>query len=406
MMSGGTSVNDQFTKQVMTHKTSAVGELLKLAQTNEVISFAGGLPAEEFFPVEALKQAFERVFGMGNKALQYGLTEGYTPLREQISQRLMHRNIRVSSDEMLLTTGSQQAVDLVAKVYLEPGAVILTENPTYLVALQAFRYYSVQIIPVLSDEKGMDPEDLAAKIEKYHPKLVYVIPTFANPTGWIWDTSRRVNLIEECDRNHVLILEDDPYGEIKFAPNDYYPSMMSLAQQAGSDCVLYTSTFSKTVVPALRIGWICGNRTLIKAMIHAKQGADLHSSSLDQQALFQLLDHYDLNAHILTISAEYQRRMQLMITLLHQQRLGQVNWTEPKGGMFLWLELAEELDTEMVLKHALQEGVAFVPGHEFYVGSPQKNTLRLNFSHTSVEEMPAGVERLGRAIHQSLSSVR
>ncbi len=403
---GGKTVEYQLTEPARTLKVSAVRELLKLTQTDAVISFAGGLPAEDFFPAEALKQAFERVFTTGNKALQYGLTEGYTPLREQIGHRLARRDIHVAPDEILLTTGSQQAIDLVAKVYLEPGSVILTENPTYLVALQAFRYYSVQIVPVLSDEQGMDPEDLRAKIEQYHPKLVYVIPTFANPTGWIWETSRRMNLIEECDRHNVLIVEDDPYGEIKFTPDEHYPSLMSLAQQSGKDCVVYTSTFSKTVVPALRIGWICGARALITAMVRAKQGADLHSSSLDQQALFQLLDQYDLDAHIGTIADEYQRRMRLMITLLEQQNLEGAHWTEPKGGMFLWLELAQDLDAEVVLKQSLQEGVAFVPGTEFYVGSPQKNTLRLNFSHTGREKMTAGVERLGRAIHECVSSVR
>ncbi len=387
-------------------KVSAVRELLKLTQSQDVISFAGGLPAEEFFPNEALQQAFERVFQAGNKALQYGLTEGFTPLREQISQRLAHRNIRASVDEMLLTTGSQQAIDLVARVYLEPGAVILTENPTYLVALQAFRYYSVEIVAVRSDEHGMDPEDLARKIAQYHPKLVYVIPTFSNPTGWIWDTARRLNLIEVCDRNNVLIVEDDPYGELKFVRHESYPSLMSLAQQSGRDCVVYTSTFSKTVVPALRIGWICGNGALIAAMARAKQGADLHSSSLDQQALFQLLDRYDLDAHILSVSAEYHQRMERMARLLIAEDLGGVHWIEPKGGMFLWLELPQDMDAEVLLQHALPLGVAFVPGTEFYVGPPNKNSLRLNFSYTGKERMTTGVQRLGKAIREVMAVVR
>ncbi len=384
-------------------KASAVREILKLTQGDSIISFAGGLPAEELFPKEALREAFDRVFQQGNRALQYGLTEGYTPLREAIAARMIQKGMPVSANEVLLTTGSQQAIDLLARVVIEPGDVILVEDPTYLAALQIFRYHSAIVEPVQTDDEGMDLAALEQKILDLQPKFIYVTPTFANPTGRVWSVERRQELVALCRRHDVLIVEDDPYGEIKFEPDTSYPSIYSLDAQDGGATVVYTSTFSKTVVPALRIGWAMGHAAMISAMTRAKQAADLHSSSLDQQALYELLTHFDLDLHIVAIRAEYKKRMLLMNDLLTQKQWNGVRWNKPAGGMFLWLTLPEGVVAEDLLSVAVKEGVAFVPGAEFYSGAPMKNTLRLNFSHSSPHALEAGVERFARSLGRYLN---
>ncbi|MHB1682512.1 MAG: aminotransferase-like domain-containing protein [Bacilli bacterium] len=385
-------------------KASAVREILKLTQNDSIISFAGGLPAEELFPKEALQQAFERVFQQGNRALQYGLTEGYTPLREAIAARMVQKGMPISARDVLLTTGSQQAIDLLARVLIEPGDVILVEDPTYLSALQIFRYHSAVVEPVQTDDDGMDLAALEQKILHLKPKFLYVTPTFGNPTGRVWSVERRQQLVTLCRLHDVLIVEDDPYGEIIFDPTASYPSIYSLDALDGGATVVYTSTFSKIVAPALRIGWVMGHPTVIGALARAKQAADLHSSSLDQQALFQLLAHFDLDAHIAVIRTEYKKRMLLMDDLLTQYQLSGVRWNKPAGGMFLWLTLPETVMAEDLLSVAVKEGVAFVPGTEFYAHTPEKNTLRLNFSHSAPLALEAGVERLSRSLDHYLDT--
>jgi 2-aminoadipate transaminase len=287
-------------------KSSAVRDILKLTQGNAVISLAGGLPAEEHFPIEAVKEAFERVFQHGGKSsLQYGLTEGYTPLREAICQRMAKKGASVKPENMLITTGSQQAIYLLTRIYMSAGDVVLVENPTYLAALQIFQASGVRVVGVEADQDGMLLDDLEAKLKRHRPKMVYVTPTFANPTGKVWSLERRKGLLALCKPNNVLILEDDPYGEIQFDEKAEYPSIFSLDDHPEGSAVMYTSTFSKTVVPALRTGWIIGDSRVIAQMAKAKQAVDLHSSTLDQQALHQLLTHFDLDAHIRTIRNEY-----------------------------------------------------------------------------------------------------
>ncbi|MFC7439791.1 PLP-dependent aminotransferase family protein [Laceyella putida] len=386
-------------------QASAVREILKLTQGNSIISLAGGLPAEELFPVEALQQAFARVFASGGKALQYGLTEGYTPLREQIGHRLAQKGMAANLENILLTTGSQQAIDLLARVFIDPGDVILVENPTYLAALQIFQYYKAQVVAVNSDSLGMDMDDLLTKIKRHRPKLVYITPTFSNPTGKVWSVERRQALLNLCRKHNVVIVEDDPYGELSFHPDEHVPSIYSMDQHPDGSIVVYTSTVSKTVVPALRSGWVIGDRRIISALVRAKQAADLHSSSLDQQALYQLFTHFDIDAHIEKIRREYKGRMQLMTGLLAKQQWDDIHWNQPKGGMFLWVELPVSINAEMLFQEAVREGVSFVPGTEFYVGAPRLNTLRLNFSHPSPEELTIGIERLARAVNNCLQTV-
>ena len=396
-------MNYRYSTRLDSFSSSAVREILKLTQRKSIISFAGGLPAEEHFPVAAIGEAFDRVLAAGNKALQYGLTEGYLPLRESICKWMVPKGVTITPDDLLMTTGSQQAIDLLTRIYIDPGDVILVEKPTYLSALQVFRSYGAELVSVETDEDGMVPDDLAAKLKQYSPKLVYAIPTFSNPTGKAWSLERRKGVLELCRASDALILEDDPYGELKFGDASVtYPSLFSLDQHPQGSCVVYTSTFSKTVAPALRTGWVMADPEVIRHMARAKQAADLHSSSLDQQALHQLIEHFDLAGHIEFVRKEYEARMRQMAELLSQQQWPGVTWNEPKGGMFFWLTLPESVDTAELLKTAVDLGVAFVPGVSFFADGSGRNTMRLNFTHNDFEGTVAGMKRLNEAMETVL----
>ncbi len=374
------------------YKSSAVRDILKVTQQGNVISFAGGLPAEDIFPIEDVKIAYEKVFASGNSSLQYGLTEGFIPLREAIQPRMAKKGISSTPDNIMLTTGSQQVIDLFSRIMLAPGDVVLTEDPTYLSALQVFRSFGAKTIAVSSDDHGMLSDDLKAKMEKYHPKFIYVIPTFSNPDGKVWTLERRQKLLELCCEFNVLILEDDPYGDIQFHPEEQYTPLAELDQHQSH--VLYTSTFSKSVVPALRTGWVTGPKEIVQMMVRAKQMNDLHSSSIDQQALYYLLRDFNLDDHIEKIRSVYYERMLIMRNYL--QRLGSDLFTfkEPKGGMFMWVKGNEQINTTNLLNEAVENGVAFVPGAPFYVEHPKYNTFRLNFSHSTPEKIELGMDRL------------
>jgi 2-aminoadipate transaminase len=385
-------LNYSFAPQTKNYESSAVRDILKVTQQAHIISFAGGLPAEDIFPLEAVKNAYEQVFASGKSSLQYGLTEGYIPLREAIQSRMSRKGISSTPENILLTTGSQQVIDLFSRIMLAPGDVVLTEDPTYLSALQVFQSYGANVVAVKSDEHGMEPDDLKVKLEQLHPKFVYIIPTFSNPDGKVWSNERREILLSLCYENDVLILEDDPYGDIQFNQDEKYKPVASLDSYQSH--VLYTSTFSKSVVPALRTGWVTGPLEVVQMMAKAKQMNDLHSSSIDQQALYYLLRDFNLDEHIEHVRKEYYLRMCIMRDYL--QRLGSdlFTWKEPKGGMFMWVEGNEHINTTTLLHEAVENGVAFVPGAPFYVNQPKYNTFRLNFSHSTPEKIKLGMDRL------------
>lgn len=387
----------KFSKSVEALSSSAVREILKLTQGNQVLSLAGGLPAEDSFPIAEMREAFNRSFDLGAKALQYGLTDGYLPLREWVASRMKQKQMNVGVDNMLLTTGSQQAVDLLCRVYLDEGDVVLVENPTYLAAVQLFQFRGIRAIPVDGDEEGMDLDDLARKIAQYRPKMAYVIPTFANPTGKVWSLERRLGLLRQCKENNILILEDDPYGEIQFDGQEPYRSILSLDEHPEDSCVVYTSTFSKIVAPGLRTGWAIGDKRVIQMMVKAKQAVDLQSSTIDQIALHQLLDNFDLERHIDKIRASYKERMEWMHELMVAQNWSGVTWEKPRGGMFLWVTLPEHVDSEKLLAASVKEGVAFVPGKPFYAAEAQANTMRLNYTLLNKEDTQLAISRLGKA---------
>ncbi|GAB7054523.1 MULTISPECIES: PLP-dependent aminotransferase family protein [unclassified Paenibacillus] len=394
-------MNYHFSDTINSFESSAVREILKLTQGRSIISLAGGLPNEQYFPHEAVRDAFARVFERGSKSvLQYGLTEGYTPLRESLTKHLARKGIKAGIENMLLTTGSQQAIDLLTRIYIDPGDVILVEKPTYLAAIQVFQSYKAKLVSVDCDENGMNLEDLERKIKQHRPKMIYVIPTFANPTGKAWSLERRQGTLNLCKSNSVLILEDDPYGELRFNDTEIFPSIYSLDDGPNGGAVVYTSTFSKIVAPALRTGWVVGDKNVILHMTRAKQAADLHSSTMDQQALHELFQQFDLYSHIDLIRTQYESRMREMVRLLQAKNWEGVRWNEPKGGMFIWVEMPQGIDTQELFKLAVEEGVAFVPGISFFADEPQRNSMRLNFTHTDSEEMVLAFDRLERALQR------
>ncbi|MWC26864.1 aminotransferase-like domain-containing protein [Paenibacillus sp. MMS18-CY102] len=379
-------------------KSSVTRDILKLTQGKgkSIISFAGGMPAEELFPLDAIRDAGASVFARGRGTLQYGLTEGYTPLREQLAARMTASGMPTEAERILLTTGSQQAIELASRVLTEPGDVVLVENPTYLAGLQIFSMQGLRVVSVPSDDDGMLLEEAEELVKRHKPRLVYVVPTFGNPTGRVWSQERREGLLALCQRYGIPIIEDDPYGEIKFDPTASYPSIYAMAGAEGG--VLYTSSFSKIVAPALRAGWAAGDGPLIAMMAKAKQSADLHSSSLDQQLLSELLQQFDLEEHIRGVAAAYFDRMNEMQELLRAYCPVGVTWNAPEGGMFLWLTLPEGLDAEALLRVAIAKGVAFVPGVAFYAEEPERNTARLSFTLNTGERMAQGIRLFAEAI--------
>ncbi|MBD2845767.1 PLP-dependent aminotransferase family protein [Paenibacillus sp. IB182496] len=393
----------RFSKSVGTLTSSAVRDILKLTQGQEIISFAGGLPAEELFPLEAVRAAADRVFALGHKTLQYGVTEGHVPLREQLCVRMAAKSMDVHPEQMLLTTGSQQAIDLVARVLTEPGDVVLVESPTYLASLQVFRMYGLRVVSVDSDAHGMLIDEAERLMQTLNPRLVYVVPTFGNPTGRTWSTERRKGLVALSQRYGVPVIEDDPYGDIRFDEQLQVPTLMSMQPTVDGGGVIYLGSFSKTVAPALRTGWAIADREVVRMMAKAKQAADLHSSMLDQQTLDQLLQVFPLDDHIRHVSSAYASRMQAMQKELESRGRGDLSWQEPLGGMFLWLELPEALDAQTLLRAAVLKGVAFVPGTSFFAEKPKRNTARLNFTHTGGERMRQGIARLFEAMDEFLA---
>ncbi|MDE5414925.1 aminotransferase-like domain-containing protein [Alkalihalobacterium chitinilyticum] len=395
-----------FAKRVRHLQSSAVRDILKVVSKGNVISFAGGLPDDDLFPLEGIREAFEETFKSGKKSLQYIETEGFLPLRDLLIDRMSRKDITsYHSDEILLTTGSQQAIDLFSRVTFNPGDIILTENPTYLAALQVFESYEAKVVPVESDEHGMIEADLVKKIKKYKPKCIYVVPTFSNPAGKVWSNERRKMVLKLAQKYHVIIFEDDPYGDIQFNKDETYYPIASFDKEGTH--VLYTSTFSKTAVPALRTGWIAGPHQIIRIMSQAKQANDLHSNSLSQQALYHLCTNYDLDGHIRNLIEVYHSRMNIMLHELEKANLPGMSYVVPKGGMFFWIELDESIDTTELLKTAVERGVAYVPGAPFYVGKGKKNALRLNYTHSTPEKLETGMKILTDVIkeHTSLKEV-
>lgn len=401
----------RFAQRTQRMASSIIRELLKYTEKPEIISFAGGLPAPDVFPVEAFKAAAARVLGeFGAQALQYGTTEGYQPLREMLARFSSRSGVEVTPENILVTTGSQQALDLLGKVFINPGDRILVESPTYLGALQAWNAYGAEYVPVRVDDDGMVTEALEEAL-RTGPKFMYVLPNFQNPSGVTLSLERRWQLIQLADRYGVPIIEDDPYGQLRYE-GESLPSIVALDSQyrnQDQSCyqgnVIYLSTFSKTLAPGLRLAWVVAPPQVISKLVQAKQGADLHTSTLNQMLAFEVAHGGFLDRHVQLIRKVYGERRQVMLDAMQAEFPPQVNWTRPKGGLFLWGMMPEGMDAKDVLKVAVTRNVAFVPGEAFFPCGGGQNTMRLNFSNASEENIRIGIARLGNVLYEQIEGL-
>ena len=381
---------------------SAVREILKVAERPDILSFAGGLPAPELFPVDEIAAAHAEVLAKhGRSALQYSTTEGYGPLRDWICGHLRQRGIASARpDELLITSGSQQGIDLVARVFLDPGDVVLVESPTYLAAIQAFAAYQVRLVPVPSDDHGMVVDALPALLAEHRPKLIYLVPSFQNPKGTTLPAARRARVAQLAAEHRVAVLEDDPYGELAFSGAPPRP----IAAEPGHN-VLYVSTFSKTLAPGLRIGWLWGDAAIVRKATIAKQAADLHTATLAQQAAATLLQSFDYPDHVGKIRGIYGQRCQTMLGALADHLPAGCRWVAPTGGMFVWVQLPAGINADSLLPAAIAQKVAFVPGSSFFVGDVRRDFVRLNFSNQPPHAIVEGMRRLGGVIAGALDAL-
>ncbi|MFX4262437.1 PLP-dependent aminotransferase family protein [Pelotomaculum propionicicum] len=386
-------MNYNFAERVSQMESSVIREILKVTERPEVISFAGGLPAPELFPIKEIKEAFCEVLeGDDPSALQYSTTEGYLPLRGYIAARMREKGVEAGPDNILITNGSQQALDLLAKLFVDPGDVVLVEKPSYLGAIQTFRSYQAGFCPVPTDDQGIDIDALELAIKKQNPKMIYLTPTFKNPTGVTMSLERRRAAADLLGKYGVPLIEDDPYGDLRYS-GEPLPPVKSF-DDAGR--VIYLSTFSKTIAPGLRLGWIVAGRELIRKLVLAKQGTDLHTGTLVQRAVYRYLEKTDVSGHVLAIRREYGRRRDIMLEEMRQNFPEGISWTRPDGGMFLWVTMPEHIDTIQLLERAVEENVAYVPGAPFYTDREGLNTMRLNFSNSTPHQIKSGIRRLAR----------
>lgn len=386
-------------------RASDIREILKVTAQPEVISLAGGLPAPELFPVDEYRRAFEWVLETdGASALQYGPSEGYRPLRSFLGERLSRFGMRCTGDDVLITNGSQQALDLIAKVLLDPGDQVVVERPTYLGALQAFNQYQPRYAVVGMDDDGMHVDDverlLSAGVKEQRIKFIYAIPTFQNPTGRSMSLERRKRLVELAGHYGVPIVEDDPYGELRFE-GEHLPTLKALDT---SGCVIYLGTFSKILAPGLRLGWVVAAPEAIESILHGKQPADLHTGMAQQMATYQVCKDGFVDQQVERVRTFYKERRDVMLRALEEHFPADAHFTRPAGGLFVWAELPLNVDTRELLIDAVQDKVAFVPGQGFHPDNSGTNTMRLNFSNVPPDQLREGVRRLGKAIQRRLSS--
>lgn len=378
-------------------KASEIREILKLTQQKDMISFAGGLPAPEAFPVEAMQKVAQKVLEkQGSQALQYSTTEGYEPLREKIAERMNRKfATSVQGGNVLITCGSQQALDFSGKLFLNEDDIVLCESPTYLAAISALKAYQPRFIAISTDAQGMVLTELEKTLaSQKNVKLIYVIPDFQNPTGNSWSLERRRGFMEIINRYHIPVIEDNPYGELRFE-NKIIPALKSMDTNG---LVIFTSTFSKTFCPGLRIGWIAAEEKFIEKYVLIKQGADLCTSIRSQMEIATYMDDYDFEANVEKLIQLYRVRRDVMIEMLEKNLPQNVTFTHPQGGLFLWVQLPEDIDASELLQDCLKKKVAFIPGESFFPNGGGENTFRLNYSNMDELNIREGIKRLVQAI--------
>lgn len=389
----------QFAQRMSRTTKSFIREILKVTQNPDVISFAGGLPNPNCFPIEPLRTAADRVFAeQGKLALQYAPTLGHEPLRVFIAQRYADRcGVIVDPGEILITNGSQQGLDLVAKILIDPGDHVLLESPSYLGGIQAFTMYEPEFVAVPLREDGVDTAVLAQKAAHPQSKLFYALPNFQNPSGITYSLETRQTVSQILKDNETFLIEDDPYRELRFLGEDL-PPIASFNRER----VFLLGSFSKIVAPGFRMGWICAPPPLMDRLVTAKQGTDLHSNYVSQLIIHRFLQDNDLDAHVATIRAAYKQQRETMIAMIEECFPPGVSFTLPEGGMFLWVSLPPQLSAMDLFEIAARENVVFVPGIPFHVDGSGHNTLRLSFSNTPPEKIEVGMTRLAKAIKQML----
>lgn len=401
--------NQRFAQRTQRITSSMIRELLKLTEKPDIISFAGGLPAPEVFPVEEIRTATERVLkDHGTTALQYATTEGYRPLRELLVRHMSRYGVDVKPENVLITSGSQQALDLIGKLLINPGDRVLTEAPTYMGALQAFNAYQADYLSVPIDDDGMDVDALDEQL-RGGPKFVYALPNFQNPAGVTLGLGRRRRLVERAASCGIPIVEDDPYGQLRYE-SEHLPSLVRLdaethgcanGEKTFTGNVLYLSTLSKTLAPGLRIAWVVAPEVVISKLVQIKQGADLHTSTFCQYVAYEVSKGGFLDRHVRKIRTVYGERRDAMLRALDRHAPPGVRWTRPGGGLFLWATLPEGFDTLTLLDAAIAEKVAFVPGAPFYPCGGGERTMRLNFSYAAPDVIEEGIKRLCRVIERA-----
>ena len=384
------SFQNLFSTRATAIKSSVIREILKVTSRPEVISFAGGLPSDASFPIEQLKAAFEKVLkDAPQAALQYSTTDGYAPLREWVAAEKSKSGTAIKPEQVIIVSGSQQALDLIGKVFINEGDKVLVEAPTYLGALQAFDLFFPKYVSLASDADGLDAEQITAE-QATGAKFLYALPNFQNPTGRLMTEARRQALVSKARELDLLVIEDDPYGELWYtaAPP---PSLLSRMPER----VIQMGSFSKILAPGLRLGYIVAPEEIARKFEQVKQATDLHTATLTQRAVYEVVKDGFLNEHIPTIRTLYHAQAQAMLGALSEFMPSNVKWNQPAGGMFLWLELPEGMDAEDMLKKALERNIAYVPGTPFYANEPERNTMRLAFVTVPEEKIRAGVKVLG-----------
>ncbi|HVK95583.1 MAG TPA: PLP-dependent aminotransferase family protein [Noviherbaspirillum sp.] len=391
-MENPTPIQWQFSQRAEQLQSSVIREILKVTVRPEIISFAGGLPSPATFPVERMQVAFDSVLSkQGKIALQYGPTDGYGPLREWIADSLSSNGVKILPEQVLLVSGSQQGLDLLAKVLVDEGSKVLVETPSYLGALQAFSVYRPEFVSLPADEAGLLPDQIASVGKG--ARMLYSLPNFQNPTGRTLPVERRVALVEACARLGVPLIEDDPYGALSYR-GEPLPKMLTMNPNG----VIYMGSFSKVLTPGIRLGYVVAPTPLIRKLEQAKQAADLHTAQLTQMVVHEVVKDGFLNEHIPTIRKLYSDQCDAMLAALQEFFPSSVTWTKPEGGMFIWVTLPAHIDSMKLLDEAIAEHVAFVPGAPFYANAPQHNTLRLSFVTVPPEKIREGVAKLGKLL--------
>lgn len=382
-------INWKFSERAEQLQSSAIREILKITMRPEVISFAGGLPSPATFPVDRMRAAFDKVLSEnGTTALQYGPTDGYLPLRQFIADSLSTADCKITPEQIMMTSGSQQGLDLLAKVLVDEGSKILVETPSYLGALQAFSVYRPEFVSVDMDNDGVVPASVAAKGEG--AKLFYALPNFQNPTGRTLSIERRQELVETCARMGIPLIEDNPYGDLCYS-GEPLPKLLNM----NPDGVIYLGSFSKILTPGIRLGYMVAPVTLIRKLEQAKQATDLHTSTLTQMAVYEVIKDGFLQEHIPSIRRFYSAQCDVMLDAMKAHFPAGVEWTRPLGGMFIWVTLPAHINSKELLDAAIAQNVAFVPGGPFYANEAETNTFRLSFVTVPPEKINEGIAKIG-----------